>query len=235
MALIPVCKGTVTGARSMMGVASRSIGNLWLKATGPFSSRGCPSGSITRPIGPSADRNAHHASSPPDFRARTQVGTLAQQDDSDLVLVDIDGNAKKFTGKLDQFVITNIRKTGHRCDAGRNSCDRADFSTARRGWNFSRAWARSGEGSPPKRNAAHHLDVSSGMCFFDEASNTLSQARKDIRLYSMKFCDRCRQAQCRQAFPASSQSAQAAGYQGFTDSAFDLYSRARAKSNALRT
>ena len=53
MTLRPVCSGTVTGARSMMGAAGRSIGRRLLEATGTSPSSGRPSGSMTRPSNPS--------------------------------------------------------------------------------------------------------------------------------------------------------------------------------------
>ncbi len=49
----PVCSGTVTGARSMMGAAGRSIGSRASACTGPQPSSGRPSGSMTRPSSPS--------------------------------------------------------------------------------------------------------------------------------------------------------------------------------------
>ena len=49
MALMPVCSGTVTGARSRMAGAGRSMGRRSVVATGPRPSSGCPNGSITRP------------------------------------------------------------------------------------------------------------------------------------------------------------------------------------------
>ena len=53
MTLRPVWSGTVTGARSMMGAAGRSMGRRSLEATGPLPSSGRPSGSMTRPSNPS--------------------------------------------------------------------------------------------------------------------------------------------------------------------------------------
>ena len=53
MTLRPVWSGTVTGARSMMGGAGRSMGRRLLEATGPLPSSGRPSGSMTRPSNPS--------------------------------------------------------------------------------------------------------------------------------------------------------------------------------------
>ena len=53
MTLRPVWSGTVTGARSMMAAAGRSIGRRSLAATGPLPSSGRPSGSMTRPSNPS--------------------------------------------------------------------------------------------------------------------------------------------------------------------------------------
>ncbi len=43
----------MTGARSMMGGAGRSMGRRWLETTGPLPSSGRPSGSMTRPSNPS--------------------------------------------------------------------------------------------------------------------------------------------------------------------------------------
>ena len=53
MTLRPVWSGTVTGARSMMAAAGRSMGRRSLAATGPLPSSGRPSGSMTRPSNPS--------------------------------------------------------------------------------------------------------------------------------------------------------------------------------------
>ncbi len=53
MTLRPVWSGTVTAARSMMGAAGRSMGSRALETTGPLSSSGRPSGSMTRPTKPS--------------------------------------------------------------------------------------------------------------------------------------------------------------------------------------
>ncbi len=53
MTMMPVCRGTDTRARSMMGGAGRSMGRRWLEATGPLPSSGPPNGSMTRPISPS--------------------------------------------------------------------------------------------------------------------------------------------------------------------------------------
>ena len=50
---MPVCSGTLTGARSMIGAAGRSIGSRWSEATRPLPSSARPSGSITRPSKPS--------------------------------------------------------------------------------------------------------------------------------------------------------------------------------------
>ena len=53
MTFRPVWRGTVTGARSMMGGAGRSTGRRLPEATGPLPSSGRPSGSMTRPSNPS--------------------------------------------------------------------------------------------------------------------------------------------------------------------------------------
>ena len=53
MTMMPVCRGTETRARSMIGGAGRSMGKRWLEATGPLPSSGPPNGSMTRPISPS--------------------------------------------------------------------------------------------------------------------------------------------------------------------------------------
>ena len=45
----PVWSGTSTAARTMMAAEGRSMGRRLVEATGPLSSRGRPSGSITRP------------------------------------------------------------------------------------------------------------------------------------------------------------------------------------------
>ena len=53
MTLRPVWSGTVTGARSMMGAAGRSMGRRSPVGNGPLPSSGRPSGSMTRPSNPS--------------------------------------------------------------------------------------------------------------------------------------------------------------------------------------
>src|SRR5712691_6080268 len=53
MALMPVCKGSRTGWRSITPGASRSSGLRCFAATGPLPSTGSPSGLTTRPTSPS--------------------------------------------------------------------------------------------------------------------------------------------------------------------------------------
>ena len=68
-ALIPVCKGSVTGCRAITPNAFRSMGSKWGVSMGPFPSMGCPKGFTTRPsiavpTGTSTTRPVRFARSP---------------------------------------------------------------------------------------------------------------------------------------------------------------------------
>ena len=127
MTLRPVCSGTLTGARSMIAAAGRSIGRRALDATGPLPSSGRPSGSMTRPSKPFADRHIHDATGALDAIARVQVRVVAEQHDTDIVLVEIEGDAEHIAGKRKQFVGACMRKARDARDSGGNARDRADF------------------------------------------------------------------------------------------------------------
>src|SRR5207244_1951612 len=74
-----------------------------------------------------ARRNVHDPPGPLDLCASTHMVARAQQDDSNLVLVEVECNSIEVLGKFDQFIITDAWQTRHRCDARRNGRDCADF------------------------------------------------------------------------------------------------------------
>src|ERR1700678_4303043 len=75
----PVCKGTLTGARSMIVGAGRSTGRGFSAAI----------------------RRLHYSSGPLHFVARVQVLMLAQQDDADFVLIHVKRDAQQIAREAD--------------------------------------------------------------------------------------------------------------------------------------
>ena len=75
-----------------------------------------------------AHRHVHDPARALDFVARVQTPVVAQQDDSDLVLVDIEGDAEGATRERDQLLEPHARKTGHMRDARRDAGDRTHLS-----------------------------------------------------------------------------------------------------------
>ena len=85
-----------------------------------------------------AHGHVHHAAGALDGIARVQVPVVAEQDDADLVLVHVEGDAEHAAGKCDQLLEADAGKAGDRGDAGGDGRDRADL-----------AWRQLGrEGSP---------------------------------------------------------------------------------------
>jgi hypothetical protein len=124
----PVCKGTMTGARSMMGGAGRSTGRRSSAATGPLPSRGLPSGSITRPSKPSPTATSMTRPGALDLVARVQVLIFAKQDDADLVLVHVECDAEQIAREPNQLIEAHAGKARDGGDARGDIRRRADFT-----------------------------------------------------------------------------------------------------------
>ncbi len=109
MTTIPVCKGTLTGARFMIGAVGRSMGKRWLEATGPLPSSGSPKATMTRPI-------VHPPQARPsrgpclDFIARVQMLAIAEQHDANFVRIDVERDSIKVARELHQFIEAHARK-----------------------------------------------------------------------------------------------------------------------------
>jgi hypothetical protein len=57
-----------------------------------------------------------------------QLPIVAKQHNTDIILVDVEGNAEHFAGKFHQFVIAHARKPRHVSDAGGNAGDDAPLA-----------------------------------------------------------------------------------------------------------
>ena len=104
MTFNPVCNGTVTGARSMIAVAGRSIGRRF----GPGDRASAVEGPAERiddsPNQRVADNDIHNAAGAPYFIAGAELVVIAEQHDADFVFIDIESDAKDPAGKAEQFL-----------------------------------------------------------------------------------------------------------------------------------
>src|ERR1039458_5894741 len=119
----PVCKGTTTGPRSIMGGAGRSTGRRWAPATGAF-----PAGwwldrqaLVSRHRAFAVERFAQRVDHPSqqtvshryvhdpagafDFVARVQILIFAEQDHADFILSHAERNAQQIATESHQFLI----------------------------------------------------------------------------------------------------------------------------------
>ena len=127
MTLRPVWSGTVTGARSMMGAAGRSMGSRSLDDHRALA--------VERPTERVDDAShqavAHgHVHDPAralDFVARVQMPVVAEQHDADFVLVHVERDAEHAARKLHQLLEAHAGKAGDLGDAGGDAGDRADL------------------------------------------------------------------------------------------------------------
>ena len=93
MTLRPVCSGTVTGARSMMCGAGRSMGRRCAGGHRPIAIE-WPAERIDDASDQSvAHRHVHHAARALDLIARVQMPVFAEQHDADFVLIDVERDA----------------------------------------------------------------------------------------------------------------------------------------------
>ena len=125
MTLRPVWSGTVTGARSMMCGAGRSMGRRSLEATGPLPSSGRPKRVDDAPEQSVAHGHIHDPARALDFIARVQMPVFAEQHDADFVLVHVERDAEHFAGKLHHLLKAHAGEAGDLGDAGGDAGDRA--------------------------------------------------------------------------------------------------------------
>ena len=128
MTLRPVCSGTVTGARSMMGGAGRSMGRRSLAATAPVAIERPAKRIDDAPQQSVAHGHVHDPARALDFVAGVQMPVFAEQHDADFVLVDVERDAEHVAGKLHQFLEAHAGQPGHLGDAGGDAGDRADLA-----------------------------------------------------------------------------------------------------------
>ena len=118
MTLRPVWSGTVTGARSMMGAAGRSMGRRSLGGHRPVAIEWPAERVDDAPQQSVAHGHVHDPARALDFVARVQMPVFAEQHDADFVLVHVERDAEHAAGKLDQLLEAHAGKAGHLGDAG---------------------------------------------------------------------------------------------------------------------
>ena len=104
MTFNPVCKGTVTGARSMIAVAGRSIGRRSVPAIAPPAVERPAERIDNSPNQRVANDDIHNAAGAPHFIAGAELVVIAEQHDADFVFIDIEGDAEDPAGKAEQFL-----------------------------------------------------------------------------------------------------------------------------------
>ena len=126
--MIPVCRGTLTGARFMIGGAGRSMGKRRLEAIGPSPIEWVAQW-IDDPTDQSVtDRDIGHSTRPLDLIARMEVLALAQQYDADFVRIDVERDAEHAAGKLYQLIKAHTRNARHLGDADGDARYRAHLA-----------------------------------------------------------------------------------------------------------
>ncbi len=73
-------------------------------------------------------RHVHDPAGPFDLVARVELLIGAEQDDADLVLVEVEGDAEQASREADQFLEADAGKAGDGGDAGGDTGDDADFA-----------------------------------------------------------------------------------------------------------
>ena len=117
MALMPVCSGSRTGCRPAMPGAMNSTGRRSVVTIGPLPSSGLPSGSTTRPITASPTGTLSSRPVLRDLVAFVDREVVAENDDADGVLFEVEGQAVDAAGKLDHFAGHDARQAVDARDA----------------------------------------------------------------------------------------------------------------------
>ena len=117
IALMPVCSGSHTGCRSATPGAMISTGRRCLVTIGPLPSSGLPSGSTTRPKQLVAHRHAQQPARAADFVAFGDLQVVAQDDDADGVLFEVERQADRAVGELDHLLGHHAGEAVHAGDA----------------------------------------------------------------------------------------------------------------------
>ena len=128
IALMPVCSGSLTGCRSATPGAMISTGRRCLVTIGPLPSSGLPSGSTTRPSSSSPTGTLKQPAGAADFVAFGDVQVVAEDDDADRVLFQVERQADRAVGELDHLA---GHDAGQAVDAGDAVADfqhAADFA-----------------------------------------------------------------------------------------------------------
>ena len=115
IALMPVCSGSSTGWRPAMPGAWISIRRSCVPTSSPRPSIGSPSGLTTRPITPSPTGTERMRERRLDRLALVDRAGVAEDDDADRVLFEVEGEADGSVLELDHLVDGGI---GQAVDAG---------------------------------------------------------------------------------------------------------------------
>ncbi len=100
---MPVAIGSVTDWRAMTPGARRSTGRRCGVLMGPLSSMGCPKRVDDAADERFADGNVHDAAGALDLVAFADLGVIAEQNDADLVLFEVHGEAGDAVRELDEL------------------------------------------------------------------------------------------------------------------------------------
>src|SRR5665647_231489 len=104
MALMPVCRGSRTGWRSTTPGARRSTNMKVSVVIGPLPSRGCPQRVDDAADHRRARRDLHDPPGPLDHVPLADEVAFAEQDDADVLLLEVQGQAEDAVGELQELV-----------------------------------------------------------------------------------------------------------------------------------
>ena len=94
-----------------------STGRRFLVTIGPLPSSGLPSGSTTRPSSSSPTGTLKQAAGAADFVAFGDLQVITENDDTDRVLFEVEGEADRAVGELDHLLSHDARQAVHAGDA----------------------------------------------------------------------------------------------------------------------
>ncbi len=140
MTLRPVCSGTVTGARSMMGGGRAFDGQALAGGHRPLAIERPAERVDDAPQQSVAHGHVHDPARALDLIAGVQMPVFAEQHDADFVLVHVERDAEQIAGKLHQLLKAHAGKAGDLGDAGGDAGDRAHL--ARRQLRRECRWSR---------------------------------------------------------------------------------------------
>ncbi|MDZ7935035.1 MAG: hypothetical protein U5M51_08765 [Emticicia sp.] len=98
--LMPVCKGTPTGSRSMIGAAGRSIGRRWLHTSEPRSSSAPLQRVDDAPQQGIAHRHVHYPAGTFHFIPGLQMPVITQQYHADVGFAEFEGDVVQPAGNF---------------------------------------------------------------------------------------------------------------------------------------